>query len=281
MDKRSKEESLATLVNSIKRCETEFVKGLLLSCAGILNEPSPFAGDEGRTPLGIAALFGYEKIVGAFLLTRSKVLVNKGNYTSYYTAVISHIAVISHRRAWLSFIFSLQGNVEGITPLMDACSQGHVEVVRLLCDQDILTARSGKRSDVNACAVDGNTISYGGHLMLCRLIQLLFQLTRLLCYFTGTTALFEAARQGNVEMLRILCDAGAEVNQKSHGACVALHAAAWGGNLLAGRYLVSRGAYILKSDHDVVAKQFFHLAKKLVSPSFRHKNHVRYSGKFY
>ena len=218
MDKCSKEESHAMLIRSVKRGDTEFVKGMLLSCSGVLNEPSPFADDQGRTALGIAALFGHAKIVGAFLLTRSKVLVNKGNS-------------------------------EGITPLMDACSQGHVEVVRLLCDKDILSME--KQSDVNACAID------------------------------GTTALFEAAGQGNVEVLRILCNAGAEVNQKALGGCVALHAAAWKGNLLAGRYLVSRGGYILKSDHDAVAKQFFHVAKKLVSPSHRHKNHVRKSGKFY
>src|SRR5262249_50051496 len=64
---------------------------------------------------------------------------------------------------------------------------------------------------------------------------------------SGDTALYEAAQAGQVETMRVLLDAGADINAPSHNsrsepAGTPLHTAAYKGNFDAVRLLLDRGA---------------------------------------
>ena len=114
---------------------------------------------------------------------------------------------------------------DGTTALMLASDNGHLEVVRLLCEAG---------ADKDKAMHDGGTAligaSYNGHL----------DVARLLCEAgadkdkadqDGATALILATVNWHLEVVRLLCEAGADKDQAIHDGATALIWASRTGNL--------------------------------------------------
>jgi ankyrin repeat protein len=105
--------------------------------------------------------------------------------------------------------FGIYTTHTGYTPLMGTSEEGHLEVVRVLCE---------KSADVNAaCASDGQTAlmlaSENGHLMVVReLCEMGANLSATTSCPFGWTALMQASINGHLEVVRELCDRDADVN---------------------------------------------------------------------
>ena len=76
----------------------------------------------------------------------------------------------------------------------------------------------------------------------------------------GRTALYLAANSGDLEVCKLLVDAGAELNHQNHGGDTALHIAASMGHLEIVRLLVNAGADI--TIKNIWGTTAWHLATK-------------------
>jgi ankyrin repeat protein len=65
----------------------------------------------------------------------------------------------------------------------------------------------------------------------------------------GVTALGIASLKGNIKLMQMLLDAGADLNVTSNNGIGALYLAIKGGNNLCIQYLITRGAQIYYPDH--------------------------------
>lgn len=66
----------------------------------------------------------------------------------------------------------------------------------------------------------------------------------------GVTALHEASRKGNVEMVRYLLQNGADINSKNYKGFTALHVAAWCGENVVAKTLIEKGADVNEKAKD-------------------------------
>ncbi|XP_037094837.1 ankyrin repeat and KH domain-containing protein 1-like [Pollicipes pollicipes] len=140
-------------------------------------------------------------------------------------------------------LLAMRANVEDrgmkgdCTPLMEAATAGHVEVVRLLIKH---------KADVNAQSSSGNTpLMYacsGGHVEVVRaLLQAGANIED--ANENGHTPLMEAASAGHVDVAQILLDHGAGINTHSNEFKEsALTLACYKGHLAMVRFLLEAGA---------------------------------------
>lgn len=133
-----------------------------------------------------------------------------------------------------------KGHKNESTPLMEACANGHKQIVQLLLKHG---------ANVNAQSASGNSPLHSavlhGH---SQVVELLVEWAGDALKLeepneNGHTPLMEAASAGDVECVRILLDAGANVNTHSHEFKeTALTLAAYKGHAECVAYLLSRGA---------------------------------------
>ena len=148
---------------------------------------------------------------------------------------------------------------EGKTALHLAAGQGHVETVRILCN-------AGARHDITSGeADDGKTAlhmaAWKGHL---EVVQILCQQRAVSINtpdLTGKTAVHMAAWIGKEEIVRMLCENGADIGIKSGASdhCkTALHMAAFKGHLEVAQCLYQHRANL--NEADLLGRTALHMA---------------------
>ena len=150
---------------------------------------------------------------------------------------------------------------EGRTPLHEAAKNGNVELVRMLIEHG---------ADVNVRTKDGSTPL----LMAAKLGNMEDE--------EGETQLHKETRNGNVELVRMLIEHGADVNVRTNYSSTPLLAAARFGNIEVVRVLLEHGANVeaedkkrrtsfqiasMKGYNDVVELLSDHGAKRVFSVS--------------
>ena len=184
---------------------------------------------------------------------------------------------------------------KGSTPLMLASSNGHLEVVQLLCeagadkdkvDHDDATALiwasgNGHLEVVRVLCqaeADKDKEDESGDTALMRASAFgRLEVVRLLCEAgadkdkadeDGTTALIQASSKGHLDVARLLCEAGADKDKASQRSATALMLASLTGHLEVARLLCEAGADKDKVDYDdatalMYASQGGHLEVKI------------------
>ena len=171
--------------------------------------------DYGRTPLHIAIEFGHTEII--------RILIDAGADTEARTG-----------RALQTYF--------GWTPLMFAAHWGNSEAIRLLTSAgaDLNATEQGSRyphSVLAIAAVEGNYLSAQ-------------QLIKLGANVNSTsedrsfTPIFLASRHNHVELVELLINNGASVNEGTKDSYTPLHAAAISGNMRIAELLINNGAKI-------------------------------------
>lgn len=156
-------------------------------------------------------------VVGQFVLTPATLLADESKAREKELIKFSMQGDIGQVRTLADAGVNLNAATEkGLTSLMLASLQGHVEVVKLLL--------ASKKVDVNAKDI------------------------------TGTTSLMAAAKRGHVEIVRLLLEADAKLDNQSEQGMTALAMAAMDGHMDVVNLLVSRGANLnLKAANGLTA----------------------------
>ncbi|KAL8730926.1 MAG: hypothetical protein Q9166_003716 [cf. Caloplaca sp. 2 TL-2023] len=193
-----------------------------------------------KAPLHIAVELGSIEMV--------KLLVSKGDVESKTTddskITPLHVAARNGRLEILEFLLSQHADIEARsqnqkTPLILAASEGSLEAVRYLL---------GKGADISSADTSGLTALHWATISSrTDVLKLLlkFQPDIMARSLTGSTALHCAtnfARDGTIECIDVLVDAGIDVNAVDHIMETALHKASQRGNLVAVEHLLKKGA---------------------------------------
>jgi hypothetical protein len=137
--------------------------------------------------------------------------------------------------------------LNGVTALIYACEEGHLEIALLLIE---------KGANVNAAGTDDGTTalmnaSWKGHLEVVRELCKRGANVNAARTDDGFTALMGACEEDHLEVVRELCERGANVNAgRTTDGYTALMAASQEGHLSVVRELCEKGADINATDHN-------------------------------
>jgi len=145
----------------------------------------------------------------------------------------------------LSIGFSANQPIKGYTPLWFAIQSNRTDVVELLLEE---------HADPNALVMSGTDLSqYGGNITPLKLAVLLdnHRIASMLISAgaqvdakgpSGRTALYEAVRDGHLDLIRFLIETGAAVNIRDKEGASPLDYAVWGGSVDSAALLLAHGA---------------------------------------
>ena len=217
-----------------QRGKLEIVRELLHEGANI-NATDP----KGNTPLMLATLNGHVAVARDLLENDADVNANvKGDF------MISTALMNAANIGDVGLVYELLqrgANVDpggfSTTALMNASAKGDMGVVKILIEHN---------ADVNAEDVWGDTplktaAHYYNKDIVCELLACGADVN-MKSELNGTSALIETAQSGNLEIVRCLIDAGADVNAaNSDGHTALMYASQWG-HIDVVDELLSRGA---------------------------------------
>ncbi|EPS45001.1 hypothetical protein H072_974 [Dactylellina haptotyla CBS 200.50] len=201
----------------------------------------------GSTPLLVAVKFGFVPAVRELLFRGADINVYDSTGRS-----VAHIAAERGNLEMLEFLHANNAwidlaNVNGRTPLYLAVKGGHESVVKYLLDNgaDVNAAGDDGWTPVHAAGYYSKPEDEEGDIMMLLLeadADVKAEITS-----TGYMPLHKAAEGGNLEVLRWLVNAGAEVNGKSKRGHTPLYAAVRFGKERAPvmeivKFLVGKGA---------------------------------------
>jgi len=193
----------------------------------------------GVTPLQLAALDGnaamIEKLIKAGAdpnapLTRegdtALMMASRNGKPDAIKALLDNGAAINARETW-----------GGTTALMWAVSEGHLAAAKMLVERGAdVNARSHYVPAVNGRGFEGRLPVSGDN-------------QRVQEYATGwLTPLMFAARQGDLEIARLLVDSGADLNAVGGDGKNALALAIFNGNYAVASFLIDKGADVNQAD---------------------------------
>ena len=167
------------------------------------------------------------------------VLVGCGAYTSIHEAArVGNVEAVKKHLAAGTDVNAKEN--DELSPLHYAALAGHKEIVELL----IATG-----ADVNAKCVAGRTpIDYAMGLKHPEIAELIRKnggksmLTLEAESKLSNLTVHEAAREGNIKLVKLRLDSGVDVNEKNKNGWTPLHSAAWGGDKEIVKILIAANA---------------------------------------
>jgi ankyrin repeat protein len=199
---------------------------------------------DGATALLWAVDWGNTEAVDLLLKAGADVkAVNRLNATPLYAAAASGHAAIVGKLLEAGADPNQTVLSQSETPLMFAARSGNVEAVRLLLDEGAdLEAKekmSGSTALMWAAEQDHPEVL---KLLISRGAQVDAETKGRAAEDSGITALILATREGALQSMKVLLDAGASMNHQSANGNTALIVAAMGGNAETIHFLLERGA---------------------------------------
>ena len=166
-------------------------------------------------------------------------LVGCGAYTSIHEAArVGNVEAVKKHLAAGTYVNAKEN--DGLTPLHYAALAGHKEIVELLI---------AAGADVNAkCATGRTPINYAmvlKHLEIAELIRKSggkSMLTLEAEYKLSNLTVHEAAKERNIELVKLRLDSGVDVNEKNENGWTPLHSAALGGDKEIVKMLIAASA---------------------------------------
>ena len=188
-------------------------------------------GSNGRTPLLEACLKGHTDLVRELVVEHGADLSAKDNNNNdalMYAVIGGHQHLVRVLIKEFHFNANMSRGSKGRTPLLEACCQGRIDIVRQLVVEHgaDLSAKDNKNNDALMLAV------FGGHQVLVRILIKEFHF----CANTsrginGRTPLLEACLRGHIDLVKdLVIEHGADLSAKDNNNNDALMLAVIGGH---------------------------------------------------
>ena len=188
-------------------------------------------GINGRTPLLEACLKGHTDLVRELVVEHGADLSAKDNNNNdalMYAVIGGHQDLVRVLIKEFHFYANMSRGRNGRTPLLGACCQGRIDLVRQLVVEHgaDLSAKYNDNNDALMCAV------FGGHQDLVRVLIKEFQFSANTSRGrNGRTPLLEACLEGHTDLVReLVVEHGADLSAKDNNNNDALMLAVIGGH---------------------------------------------------